>query len=152
MHAPSHPNQNLTQLRRLLVQFFDAGELRTLCFDLAVDYEYDEMGRLVTVDPEAVHGGARIDYDYTVYTVSNPATVEVVKRPNGDAVNVLAREKYLYDGLGQLTTEKKLLASFTLHEDRLDEHDSQLEEIIETIREMQQPRRPIGFRVEEVHE
>ena len=39
MHAPPHPNQNLTQLRRLLVQFFDAGELRTLCFDLAVDYE-----------------------------------------------------------------------------------------------------------------
>ena len=39
MCAPTHANQTLTQLRRLLVQFFDTGELRTLCFDLAVDYE-----------------------------------------------------------------------------------------------------------------
>ena len=47
--------------------------------------------------------------------------------------------------------EKKLLMSFTLHEDRLDDHESQLEEIIETIRELQQQHthRPIGFRAEE---
>lgn len=47
--------------------------------------------------------------------------------------------------------EKKLLASFTLHEDRLDEHDNELEQIIETIHEMQRQHthRPIGYRVEE---
>ena len=47
--------------------------------------------------------------------------------------------------------EKKLIVSFSLQEDRLDDHESQLEEIIETIREMQQQHahRPIGFRVEE---
>jgi len=44
--------------------------------------------------------------------------------------------------------EKRLLSTFTLHEDRLDDHESQLEEIIETIREMQRQHihRPIGFR------
>jgi len=46
--------------------------------------------------------------------------------------------------------EKKLLASFALTEDRLDDHENQLEQIIEAIREMRTPpsppRRPIGFR------
>jgi hypothetical protein len=47
--------------------------------------------------------------------------------------------------------EKRLAVSFMLHEDKLDDHDNQLEQIIETIREMQQQHthRPIGFRVEE---
>jgi len=47
--------------------------------------------------------------------------------------------------------EKKLAVAFMLHEDKLVDHDNQLEEIIETIREMQQQHthRPIGFRVEE---
>lgn len=47
--------------------------------------------------------------------------------------------------------EKNLIASFELHEDRLDDHESQLEQIIETIREMQRQHahRPIGFGVRE---
>ena len=46
--------------------------------------------------------------------------------------------------------EKKLIVSFNLQEDRLDDHESQLEEIIETIRAMQRQHthRPIGFRVD----
>lgn len=44
--------------------------------------------------------------------------------------------------------ERKLLASFTLTENRLDDHENQLEQIIEAIREMRTPAPPrrIGFR------
>jgi len=47
--------------------------------------------------------------------------------------------------------EKRLVVSFTLHEDRLDDYENQLEQIIETIHEMQRQHthKPIGFRVEE---
>ena len=29
----------VTQLRQILVEYFDEGELKTLCFDLGIDYE-----------------------------------------------------------------------------------------------------------------
>jgi len=46
---------------------------------------------------------------------------------------ILASDAELALKLEQL--EKKLLATYTLHEDRLDAHESQLEDIIETIHE-----------------
>jgi hypothetical protein len=52
--------------------------------------------------------------------------------------------------------EKKLLAGLTLTEDRLDDHENQLQQIIEAIRDMRTPpaapRRPIGFRAGEDEE
>ena len=47
--------------------------------------------------------------------------------------------------------ERKLLAGLTLTEDRLDDHENQLEQLIEAIRELRTPptARAIGFRVGE---
>jgi hypothetical protein len=44
--------------------------------------------------------------------------------------------------------EKRLLVTFSMHEDRLDDHENQLEQILEAIKEMRQQHvhRPIGFR------
>jgi len=37
--ATTKGGESLTQLRQILVTRFDAGELRTLCFDLGIDYD-----------------------------------------------------------------------------------------------------------------
>jgi len=106
------------------------------------------------------HGGRRyLPFVFTEHgavmaasVLNTPKAVEV----SVYVVRAFVRQRALLASHGELALklaqlEKKLLTCYTLHEDRLDTHESQLEEIIETIREMQQQHthKPIGFRVEE---
>jgi len=106
------------------------------------------------------HGGRRkLPYVFTEHgavmaasVLNTPKAVEV----SVYVVRAFIRQRALLATHGETALkleqlEKRLIVNFTLHEDRLDDHDNQLEQIIEMIREMQQQHthRPIGFRVEE---
>ena len=92
------------------------------------------------------HGGRRkLPYAFTEHgavmaasVLNTPKAVEV----SVYVVRAFVRQRALLASHAELALkleqlEKKLLVSFTLHEDRLDDHENQLEQIIETIHEMQ---------------
>jgi RHS repeat-associated protein len=75
---------------------------------LYTDISYDLRGRVTTITPQSGHG-AVTEYVYTSRTNTAPAMAEVFRKTNDASANVLTHEKYLYDDLGRLDVEKKLL-------------------------------------------
>jgi RHS repeat-associated protein len=75
---------------------------------LYTDITYDLRGRVTTITPQTGHG-AVTEYVYTSRTDTAPAMAEVLQRTNNTSATVLTNEKYLYDDLGRLNAEKRLL-------------------------------------------
>jgi len=123
-------------------------------FQLTAD-EYAHLMSQIAIS--SGHGGRRkLPYAFTEYgavmaasVLNSPKAVEVsvyVTRAFIQQRELLAAHADLALKLERL--ERKLLASFALTDSRLDDHENQLEQIIEAIREMRNPtpRRPIGYR------
>ncbi|MHB9134581.1 MAG: ORF6N domain-containing protein [Armatimonadota bacterium] len=127
--------------------------------------EEDEILKSQNVISSGGHGGRRkIPHAFTEHGAVMAATV--LNSPQAVAVSVFVVRAFvcqreLLSNHAELALkleriERRLQERFSYQEDRLDDHESQLEQIIEAVRHLQealtrqetQPRRPIGFRGE----
>jgi YD repeat-containing protein len=74
---------------------------------LATSFTYDALGRITAATPEE---GARSSYTYHDASGSTLPSVDLATYPHDpQSTSALTQSKYLFDGLGRLTTEKQLL-------------------------------------------
>ena len=120
----------------------------------------DEILKSQNVISSGGHGGRRkLPYAFTEHGAVMAATV--LNSPKAVEVSVFIVRAFIQQrailashadlALKPERLERKLLAGLTLTEDRLDDHENQLEQLIEAIRELRTPptARAIGFRVGE---